>query len=119
MSIYTGLQASLSGMRASSKRMHASAHNVANIHTDDFKGLRVVNTPAAVEGSGVTTQVELSSHPGPFTLDEYGELSQRSNVDLADEAIQRIQASRAYEANLVVVQALSDMDSVLTDNTSD
>lgn len=113
----SGLQASLSGMRASATRLHASAYNVANVHTEDFKAVRVANTQASAEGSGVTTRLERSTHSGPFSLDEYGELSEMSNVDLAEEVIHRIQASRAYEANLVAAQAQFDMDEALADRS--
>ena len=113
MGITSGIQASLSGMRASATRLHATAHNVANVHTDDFKAVRVVNTPASPEGSGVATRLERSTDPGYFTLGPDGELSEGSNVDLAEEAIHRIQASRAYEANLVAAQSQAEMDDAL------
>jgi flagellar basal body rod protein FlgC len=46
----------LSGLRASGERLRASAHNVANLLTEDFRPERVVQS-AEAEG-GVSTTVE-------------------------------------------------------------
>ena len=48
--------------------------------------------------------IGMGRHEAGVLLDERG-----SNVDLVDEAVTRLTASRAYEANLVSLQAQSDI----------
>ncbi len=100
---------------AQTRRLEASAHNTANLNTDDFRALRVSLSESANPGFGVETSVSVSETPGPVLLDESGLLREErgSNVDLVDEAVTRLTASRAYEANLVSVQAQSDMSRML------
>ena len=113
MQINSGLSASLSGLAAASTEVEAAAYNVANVNTEGFKAIRVVEVSAGTEGSGVTRRVERTTTPGPVALDESRGLVEQSNVDIADEAVRRVAASRAYEANVTVAEAISDMDGAL------
>ena len=112
-----GIAAAQSGLMAQTRRLQASAHNTANVNTNDFQALRVSLNESSNPGSGVETTVSVSEAPGPALLDESGILldERGSNVDLVDEAVTRLTASRAYEANLVSLQAQSDMTRSLFD----
>jgi flagellar basal body rod protein FlgG len=106
-----GIAAAQSGLMAQTRRLQASAHNTANLNTNDFRALRVSLRESSNPGSGVETSVSVSENPGPALLDESGLLltERGSNVDLVDEAVTRLTAGRAYEANLVSLQAQSDI----------
>lgn len=112
-----GIAAAQSGLMAQTRRLQASAHNTANLNTNDFRALRVSLNESATPGAGVETSVSVSEAPGPALLDESGVLldERGSNVNLVDEAVTRLTASRAYEANLVSLQAQSDMTRSLFD----
>ncbi len=86
------LSAAASGLAAQAKKLQVSAHNTANVSTEGF----VPQEVALSEGPGGGVRAEVlpptPSEPAPY-------------VDLAHEAVDRIQASRAYEANLAVLKA--------------
>ncbi len=95
---------SLSGLQAQSLRMHSSAHNVANLLTDDFKSQRVELYER--QDGGVTGYVRRNETPGPvrFDLATGQAAGEHSNTDLGQEAVTQITAQRAYEANLIAIQ---------------
>ena len=113
MAINSTYGVSLSGLTAASTRMQATAHNVANVNTEGFKAQRTIDTPSSAVGGGVTTRVEQTTTAGPVSFGDEGELVEQSNVDIANETVQRVVAAGAYEANLAVVRELSEMDKVL------
>lgn len=85
--------AALSGLRAAGARMRSSAHNVANLLTEDFHPERVVQE---AEGSGgVSTRVERSPRP--------------AEVDLATELVDQQQALLQGKACLRVLDTHFDM----------
>ena len=85
--------AALSGLRAAGVRLRSSAHNVANLLTEDFHPERVVQE---AEGSGgVSTRVERSAQP--------------SEVDLATELVDQQQAMLQARACLRVLDTHFDM----------
>jgi len=106
----------LSGLQAQSTRLHASAHNVANLLTDDFKQQRIslVEQP----NGGVLPYVERIVAAGPLRFDPVtGELrGQHSNTDLVAEVVNRITSQRAYEANLAVIEAENERIGHLLDS---
>jgi flagellar basal body rod protein FlgG len=81
------LSAALSGVRAAGVRLQVSAHNVANLGTDDFHPERVVQMDDAL--SGVQTRVERSPVP--------------AEVDLASELVEQRLASLQGRASLRVL----------------
>ena len=101
----TVLSIAASGLQAQSARLHSSAHNIANLLTDDFVPQRV--DLKARPGGGVQARISRSDQTGPPRLDaRTGEvLGEYSGTDLASEALTQISASRAYEANLAVLRA--------------
>jgi flagellar basal-body rod protein FlgC len=80
------ISSALSGLIAFSTQINVTAHNIANVNTDWFK----------------------KSHYGPTQME-------LSNVDLAEEAVNRIAAQREFEANLQAIKTADDMLGSLLD----
>jgi flagellar basal body rod protein FlgG len=109
----TASSIALSGLQAQSLRLHASAHNVANVLTDDFKSQRT--DLAERSQGGVWAFVRRVDTEGPLRFDLVtGEVEgQHSNTDLVHEVVTQITAQRAYEANLAVIEAeMSRLDTL-------
>ncbi len=104
----------LSGMKAAEKRMQASAHNTANVNTDGFKKQEVRNSSAP--GGGVESSVSANNSPGiPAGDPGTGEIKDGSNVDLAEEAVNRISASATAKSNINAIKASDEMLGTLLD----
>ncbi len=98
----------LSGLKAAEKRMQASAHNTANVNTDGFKKKVVKNS--SVPGGGVESSVSVNdSHGIPVRDPGTGEIKEGSNVDLAEETVNRISASGTAKANTNSIKARDEM----------
>ena len=80
--------AALSGLRAAGVRLRSSAHNVANLLTEDFHPERVVQEAEAT--GGVSARVERSAQP--------------AEVDLASELVDQQVASLQGRASLRVLE---------------
>ena len=107
----SAIHTALSGMTAFGKQIEVVAHNVANVNTDGFKKSRTefVEIPSG----GVLPVVEKDESSGPTVLrdtDGRQSMGELSNVDLGEEAVQRIVAQRSFEANL---QTLRTGDALL------
>jgi flagellar basal body rod protein FlgC len=85
--------AALSGLRASGVRLRSSAHNVANLLTEDFRAERVIQ--AAEAGGGVSTLVERAAQP--------------AEVDLASELVDQRLAALQGRACLRVLEVHHDL----------
>ena len=88
----------LSGMRAAQTSLDASAHNVANLNTPDFRRQEVVQT--AEKDGGVSTTVTQSSVVGPA---------------LETDQVAQLQAKNAFLANLSVFKTSNQMAGALLD----
>ncbi len=88
----SGFSASLSGISAASTRIHAAAHNVANLLTDDYRPVRV--TQSAPASGGTRAVVETAAEPRP--------------VEFAEEAVQMILGKVQMRASMRVLE--TDMD---------
>ena len=97
----SAIHTALSGLTAFGKQLEVSAHNVANVNTDGFKGSR---TDFVEEQSGgVLPVVQKDNSAGPAVLkdtDQGPRQIELSNVDLREEAVSQIIAQRGFEANL-------------------
>ncbi len=103
----------LSGLKAQVLRLHVSAHNIANVLTDDFKSQRI--DLRARPSGGVEAFVRQVDTDGPLRFDlGTGEIAgQHSNTDLVHEVVSQITAQRAYEANLAVIESeMSRLDTL-------
>lgn len=99
------VQSNISALRAFSKQMNASANNVANMYSDEYKKIRVINTEGQKDQVDVTiTRIDT---PGPLVedpLSEKGELKELSNTDLAEEMVNQITIEHGYAANAKVIK---------------
>ena len=92
----------LSGMQAAQQRLRSSAHNVANVLTEDFHPERTVQQ-ARTEG-GVSVSVERSATP--------------QSVDLAQEIVNQQLASHQFKAAVRVLETDLGLLGDLLDRTS-
>ena len=99
------LTAAATGMVAQTKRLQASAENIANAETENY----------------VPVEVALSEGPGGGVIAEVlppNPTEPPPRVDIAHELVDRISASRAYEANLAVVESESERVDALFETTA-
>lgn len=89
---------SLSGMNAAQTRVSTSAHNVANLATDDFKRQETVQTAQAA--GGVSTSVRESTRTGNA---------------LEQDVVTQLEAKNSFIANLAVFKTADKMAGALLD----
>lgn len=106
---------SVQAFRSFSDSHNLTAHNVANINTDEYKAKRL-DLETGPEGKGVQPSLVVEdSSPGPLVqrqmpVEEDGQMVQRevsveaSNTDLVQEITTMIRDERAFEANAQVVR---------------
>ncbi len=125
------IQTALSGLMASSKRIEASASNIANLQTTGSleEGGKapysaVTTTQTAQESGGVKAET-VEKDPGfvpayepgsPFANEEG--LVGAPNVNLAEEAVNIKLAEIAYKANLKTIETVAELEEELL-NTFD
>jgi flagellar hook protein FlgE len=110
------IHSALSGLTAFSTQIDVTAHNVANVMTNEFKKSRTEFV--ALETGGVLTVIQKNESAGPSILNNtgYGPAQlELSNVDLGEEAINLIISQRGYEANLQTIKTADDMLGSLLD----
>ncbi|KAA0575003.1 flagellar basal body rod C-terminal domain-containing protein [Azospirillum sp. Sh1] len=124
----------LSGLTAQTRRLDASASNVANVRstgavptTDGTaEGKRAPYQPLAVAQSDANPGTRATFTPiTPAYLQEYAPddsaangdgMVAAPNVDLATERVNQMAASRAYGANIAVVRTQDEMLTSLLDS---
>ncbi len=129
-----GISSALTGLAAATRRLEASANNIANANS---YGSIPASDAAAERDAYQPVRVEQSSEPGggTATSDRYvrppyipvfdtGSAFSNSdgpvaepNVDIASEIIEQLEAEQSFEANLKSVQSISDMVKKLYDLT--
>jgi flagellar basal-body rod protein FlgC len=93
-----------SGLLAAQYELAVSANNIANADTPGYKAQRA--DLVDISGGGVAVAgTTADPAPGPILPDG----SQGSNVDLASEVVNTIQASTLYTANAVVFRTADQM----------
>ncbi len=128
--VSSAFNVSLSGLAAASKRLEISANNVANQFSTktivDGKTVDKPYTPQKVDllslsGGGVQAQV---SNVNPATVKEFNPqadnadsqgVSERPNVDPAEEFANQLIASQTYKANLKAIRTQSEIFKNLLD----
>ncbi len=90
---------SLSGVRSAFERRNASAHNVANLLTEEFRPLRA--RQSEVEAGGSRVEIERAARP--------------ETVDLAKELVDSSLASVQAKASLRVLDTDLDLVGTLID----
>lgn len=127
-----GFSAPLSALNAFGTSMAVTAHNVANMSTDEFRASDVRLQTAAVSRNGREQGVEVAeirqtTTEGPVRMDlrrilhkdgsvtvETGAI-RGSNTDVANEMVNMLTDQRAFEANAAVVRTRDDMTGILVD----
>lgn len=93
------LEIAATGMRSAEVRLGASAHNVANLTTADFRPLRTVQT--ALEGGGSVAVSRQEAQP--------------REVDYAREVVEQLLAASQFRASLRVFAVAAENDRHLVD----
>lgn len=108
----------LSGLQAASRRVEASASNIANLQTPDYKAqttLQTAQNDGAGQGSGVTAQNIPKTSPYTPSYDPDSPFANGQgivntpNVDLAEEAVNMSLADTAYRASVAVIKTTDEM----------
>lgn len=98
------LPISLSGLQAATTRLDASAHNIANAQTPDFRRevvrQQTVGTGQGQEQPGVVVTIGKSSEIG---------------ADLAADLVEQMAASATYKANLHSIRTQGELMGSLLD----
>lgn len=112
------IQIALSGLQAASKKVEASASNIANLQTADYTPITAQQTALTDQtgnGQGVRSDFVPKTQPftpsydpdSPFANNE-GYVN-TPNIDLAEEAVNMTIAKTAYKANVSVIETVQDM----------
>lgn len=88
-----------SGMQAAQLRLNASANNVANMNTPEYRSLNV-SQQAAPNNAGVQARVERNREAG---------------VSLEKEVVEQMSATYAFKASLQTVKVADEMMGTLLD----
>lgn len=103
MSISAAMGISLSGMQAQTRRLAATANNIANAETAGYNRL-TTQLSSMPNNGGVSASVMPST--APTSPDS-------SNVDPASEMLDMLSAEQSFAANATVFEAGADMWDVL------
>jgi len=108
--VLSGFASALSGIQAGGRILAVGAHNIANAQTENFKRTRAILEESST--GGVLVTLEKDNRPGPQlpTGDDPFTLRQGSNVELEEELLHTLEATRLIEANLA---SLRTQDKVL------
>lgn len=122
----SGIESALSGLTASSTRLHVSTNNIANQFssksTVDGKTIDKPYTPQVVDqvtlSTGGVEVVLRDANPAQITVPDLTApqgTTQMPNVDAAQELVNSSIASYDFKANLKSVQAQDAMQKTLLD----
>ncbi|MEE4365151.1 MAG: flagellar basal body rod C-terminal domain-containing protein [Desulfotignum sp.] len=112
----SSIQNNASAMQAFSNHIQASANNVANALSDEFKSSTVHNVEA--KPRGVTTVIAKDPTPGPLVEDPVkndGSRKELSNTDIAREMVQQMTAQHGFDANAKTIQTQDDTIGAIID----
>ena len=100
----SGFSAAISGVQAGSRLLGASAHNIANAQTEEFK--RTQTTLEESPAGGVIVSLSQDQRPGPQlpTGEDPFTFREGSNVNLGEELLHTLEASHIIEANLASIR---------------
>ncbi len=124
MDLFTAMDISASGLRAQRTRMNVISSNIANAHTTrtdeggPYKRRDVILRSNSFEGQLTSVEVEAIQtnptpgerlyDPGNPDADDKGYVTM-PNVNLMEEMVNMMNATRAFEANTIAVKAQKDM----------
>jgi flagellar hook protein FlgE len=102
-----------SGLQTNKAQLATSAHNTANVHTDEF-AKQITSQQTRLQG-GVSSNIDtvtLSTQAKSLAQNIDGP---QNNVDLTEEAVNQIQSQRNFEQNAQVVRTQDQMQKTLID----
>jgi len=124
MDLFTAMDISASGLRAQRTRMNVISSNIANAHTTrtdeggPYKRRDVILKSNSFEGQLTSVEVEgIQTDPTPGErlydpgnpdADDKGYVTM-PNVNLMEEMVNMMNATRSFEANTIAVKAQKDM----------
>ncbi len=124
------IQTALSGLHSSTKRLNASASNIANLQTTGsleegkqapYSALTTTSKTQVIGGEGAGVQTDIVPKDTPFVpifspdspfADENGIIG-IPNVSLAEEAVNMKLAEFTFKANLKTIEAASELSDEL------
>ncbi len=132
MSLLSSMDVSASGMNSEKLRMEVISHNIANIETtnqngEPFRPKKVIfqevlqsqinaNNPIALTGAGVRVSAVVADDSPPIMVYDPSHphanpegFVAKPDINLADQIVDSITASRAYAANVTVFNAAKSM----------
>ncbi len=113
--------ASLSGLSAFSTAQQVTAHNVANVNTEEFQSSRVSLEELPDQGGVRVQEISKNTDPGPMVQSMRLEQTQAgqtrqvqatvqaSNTDVAREMVSMTVNENAFAANAAVVRTQDEM----------
>lgn len=119
--------ANAGAMRAIATAMQVTAHNVANVNTEEFKASRATLEEVPHQGGARIQEIRKTTTPGSLVsvdkpvANQAGELVQArtmvesSNTDVAREMVNMISNRNAFSANTAVIRTKDDMIGGLLD----
>lgn len=108
--MFIGFASAISGIQAGGRILGASAHNIANYQTENFKRTRTTLEESSAGGVVVSLSKDNRSGPQFTTGEDPFTPREGSNVELEEELIHTLEATHIIEANLA---SLRTQDQVL------
>ena len=105
----SGIASSLTGISAAQAKLSATAHNIANAQTDEFKKHRVILEESSA--GGVQVKIDQPDTPGPTVFEETDQglmPIEQSNVDLGEAMVDLLIGRRFFEANVGALKVQDD-----------
>lgn len=109
-----GIYAVSSALKAVSKSLAVTSHNVANMNTGGYKKMRAILKEGHNGGVEVSTQ-KMDTHGGPISDDGISHIQAKetSHVDLAEEMVHMMLAQRGYEANVKSLEVQNELQGII------
>jgi flagellar basal body rod protein FlgG len=104
---------SASGVQAALAMLNVSAHNTANLNTDEFKKQRV--SLSEDYNGGVVADISESTETGPLYRNTDGDIVEASNVDYFEEVAVQMKAKHLISANIATIRRTDDAQESLMD----
>ncbi len=107
------INTSISALHALGTKQAATANNIANLDSTQFKKSRVVLEEG--ESGSVSARVQQINSPGVMINQPDGSLEELSNVELSQELTDMIPTQHGYEANIKALQTQGEMEDSIID----
>lgn len=115
--MFSAINSAQSALQTFGTKLQSNGNNIANVNSDGYKKTRVTAESAEPQ-QGVKAQVDTVEISGNYAYQETeagGELTELSNVNMAEEMTDMNLNSRMYQANLKTIQTADEMTENLLD----